>query len=279
MNKQPIEKRDLDPEGRLWVHSIFYTIQGEGPFAGVPAVFVRLQGCNLQCPGCDTIYTAPYGGRTELQKTHVKPTLLAEMVETALQMDGRMTTVPLTLVVITGGEPFRQNIIPFIMELRKRPGFFVQIETNGTFSPLRPEGVDIFDFYSVNYWTRRGVFIVCSPKTPNVHGDYNALACCFKYVLDHRSVDPDDGLPTNVLCNVAPHQLMKPRRVYRQKIPVRPIYLQPMDHSIELGQSEFTVSYERVQRDNYLSLEAAKASCLKHGYTFQLQVHKHIGVE
>lgn len=41
-----------NPEGTLVVVSVFYTLQGEGPYAGTPCVFVRLKGCNLQCSFC-----------------------------------------------------------------------------------------------------------------------------------------------------------------------------------------------------------------------------------
>ena len=57
-NQQLADKPVLNETGlSLQVNSIFYTIQGEGPFAGRPAIFIRLAGCNLQCPGCDTEYT------------------------------------------------------------------------------------------------------------------------------------------------------------------------------------------------------------------------------
>ena len=133
----PIRPPVAGDGSRLEVKSIFPTLQGEGPFTGVPAVFIRLGGCNLACAFCDTDFEG-------FRDMSVKD-IVEQMITLA---DGVRQ-----LVVITGGEPLRQNIV-LLCETLLAEGFKVQIETNGTlFRPL-PEGVDI----------------VCSPK--NTGGGY-----------------------------------------------------------------------------------------------------------
>ena len=79
----------------LLVREIFHSIQGEGPFVGCPAVFVRLSGCNLACKFCDTDHMTEINGMTDQE-------ILSEV--------DRLTRGSETnLVVITGGEPFLQN--------------------------------------------------------------------------------------------------------------------------------------------------------------------------
>ena len=52
--KNPIRKAIFDNADFYEVQEIFLTIQGEGPYAGTPAIFIRLGGCNLACNFCDT---------------------------------------------------------------------------------------------------------------------------------------------------------------------------------------------------------------------------------
>lgn len=128
----------------LKVTSLFPTLQGEGPFTGHPAVFVRLGGCNLACSFCDTEFEEFTEVPTAELLAHIQ--LMAYSGDVCLR----------NLVVITGGEPLRQNIAPLCAVLIKH-GYTVQIETNGTLWRDLPEEVHV----------------ICSPKTSG--GTYHPL--------------------------------------------------------------------------------------------------------
>ena len=104
------------------VNEIFFSLQGEGFWTGTPMVFVRLSGCNLQCPFCDTEHTA-----------FVEMTA-GEMVERALMEGGACRHV-----CLTGGEPLLQADAALVGAFHQA-GFTLHVETNGT-CPV-PEGVD-----------------------------------------------------------------------------------------------------------------------------------------
>lgn len=124
----------------LDVVEIFATLQGEGPQAGHPAVFVRLGGCNLACAFCDTEFE------------RFEPMERQAIVQRVTDLAGRVCS----LVVITGGEPLRQPIAP-LCEAMIAAGFTVQIETNGTLWRDLPEEV----------------LVVCSPKASD--GQYHPI--------------------------------------------------------------------------------------------------------
>lgn len=141
------------------VKNIFHTLQGEGFFAGRPAVFVRLVGCNMwsgyeedrtrdaertgaDCPlWCDTHFTKE--GSQSLRA--------GELVEEMIAVGGDTR-----FCVFTGGEPLLQMDGPLIQALHEA-GFQVAVETNGTIRlaesfPDQPE--------------LQPDWIVCSPKLP-----------------------------------------------------------------------------------------------------------------
>lgn len=94
------------------INEIFYSLQGEGYFSGVPAVFVRFSGCNLKCPFCDTLHEEG------------KEMSVEEIVSVVCQY-------PALHVVLTGGEPslfIDSHLIKALHDKQR----FVAIETNGT---------------------------------------------------------------------------------------------------------------------------------------------------
>lgn len=101
------------PQPSWKVSEIFYSIQGEGRHTGMPAVFVRLSGCSMNCPFCDTKYA--FGNGTEMDEN----TLPAELKK-----------YPAKAVIITGGEPAEQDL-PALIALLKAHGYAVHLETNG----------------------------------------------------------------------------------------------------------------------------------------------------
>lgn len=109
----------------LLVSEIFASIQGESSWAGLPCVFVRLAGCNLDCRWCDTPY-ARDGGREQS---------LAAILTAVKEWD-------IPLVEITGGEPLQQEKCPDLAVALLAEGYQVLVETNGSLPISRlPEGV------------------------------------------------------------------------------------------------------------------------------------------
>ena len=102
------------------VNEIFYSLQGEGYWTGTPMVFVRLCGCNLACPFCDT--------------DHRDGTLMS-----AEEIVDEVRSHACGRICLTGGEPSLQAERSLV-EAFHLAGYRVHVETNGT-RPL-PEGID-----------------------------------------------------------------------------------------------------------------------------------------
>lgn len=104
------------------VNEIFYSLQGEGFWTGTPMVFVRLSGCNLQCPFCDT----DHSGFQEMTAD--------EIVKAVSAVGGGCRRI-----CLTGGEPSLQADEALISAFHAA-GYTVHMETNGTREV--PAGVD-----------------------------------------------------------------------------------------------------------------------------------------
>ena len=187
--KRPVVKGD----GRsLSIKSIFKTLQAEGPYCGVPAIFIRLGGCNLACSFCDTEF------EDYLEKS------LDEIIGQVEHLSKNSNKVQsIFLVVITGGEPFRQPIYTLCEKLLQL-NYKVQIETNGTIYRKLPKEVKI----------------ICSPKISNgkyhpIRSDLLLSINAFKFIISKNHQDYQN------IAEVGQSQYGAP------------VYLQPMDEQNE----------------------------------------------
>ena len=124
------------------IAEMFYSIQGEGHFAGTPAYFIRLAGCNRECPFCDTDHTVKFHGTAE------------EIVSIILARTKHIELSPLT-VILTGGEPFEQPINEIGLEIKDRCNWRVHVESNGEgqYKPIWPKPSDSWSYRAFDWLT------------------------------------------------------------------------------------------------------------------------------
>lgn len=107
----------IDYHSQLYpVMEYFYTLQGEGAFAGQAAYFIRLGGCDVGCVWCDV---------KESWEANKHPQVsVGSLLRDAMQYAGRM-------LVITGGEPSLYDLSA-LTAVFQQAGFSIHIETSGT---------------------------------------------------------------------------------------------------------------------------------------------------
>lgn len=144
------------------VNDIFYSLEGEGTWAGFPTTFIRMSGCNLNCMYCDENFDNYARMTTE------------EIIE-------KVNEYPTRNVRITGGEPLLQDITE-LMQALDQESKYVAIETNGT-----QQNDDAFLYADL---------ISCDVKGPSAYEKsdenviiylYNNFICKteFKFVISH----------------------------------------------------------------------------------------------
>jgi 7-carboxy-7-deazaguanine synthase len=175
--------------GMVRALNAFYTYQGEGPWAGWPAIFWRLAGCNIgskeDCPWCDTKFD-----------------LASSREEGSAQLAYYLNNWPMAkMLVITGGEPLLQwqplvDIIKTTESVRaiRHRSLVIQMETNGLL--LREE--------MMHEAFMRGINFVISPKVPHNRGEYAPIPAWFnsypslislKYVVSADPLSPYHDIP------------------------------------------------------------------------------------
>lgn len=144
---------------KLALSECFYSIQGEGKTMGVPAVFLRLSGCNLMCGGMGTQFDGELhnGAKWRCDTVEVWMKGSAKEYGDILDKECLEALEQGAHLVVTGGEPLMQQeaLTGFFKWLYENVGYvFIEVETNGTLMPERR-----FNQY-VNLYN-------CSPKLSN----------------------------------------------------------------------------------------------------------------
>jgi 7-carboxy-7-deazaguanine synthase len=175
----------MPPRPTLKISEIFPSVQGEGLRQGEPTIFIRLAGCNLRCAFCDTKYARSGGIDVTIE-------------EIATRVAALRRHYPAPWVVLTGGEPYAQNLGALIRRLRA-DGFRIQIETNATI--CRPWPAD---------------WITVSPKPP-------------RWSYDPRFRRRANEVKLVVTKSLTPAIVARLRREFPARVP---ILLQPQSNAL-----------------------------------------------
>jgi organic radical activating enzyme len=280
------------PDDQLFVTSIFFTLQGEGPYMGHPAVFVRLAKCNLACSFCDTYFD--HGEWMTFAEINDKAnevifahfvSLGMEPPEWAFRAQSNVDHPfdhPSIMMVITGGEPTLQPALLSFLIYQSMQWLECQIETNGT-----QQLEDLVDY----------CVVVLSPKCVEINGKADHymnlntgtvnLAHYLKFVVSADPDSPYHDIPdwAKVWANTNGHH-----RVYISPMNVYQTQPQQMKMSIVRDGIPDLASRNLLEKASFwepglLNLEANRANheyaakfCLKYGMLLNLQMHLYCSV-
>lgn len=238
-------------EKEILVSSHFFTLQGEGPYMGQPAVFLRTSGCNLgnkknTCPWCDTDFRLHLGQKKTFAQIHNDSLSMIRdnMTDEAYERLER------PVMVLTGGEPMLQdNLGQFTKEYENEWQF--QIETNGTM------------FCEIGERTT----LVCSPKAvlgkgyPKLRREVFDRADCLKFVVAAQDDDPHTQIP-----DYAFEFARTGRPVYVSPIMV---YKKAYVGEVSNAWNPELVDHPATERNHSYAARLA----LEHGFQLNMQMH------
>jgi len=197
----------------------FFSIQGEGKYAGVPAYFLRTGGCNLSCAGfgakyevageirlgCDTYFAVD----SHFAKSWIKVEESQHLIDTLKQAFEEIGYKP--HMVITGGEPlmyYRDATFYAVIEWLVSEGIVITFETNGTMVidfeayPAYRSCIFSLSLKLSNSGEPLGRRII--PQALEQIGDY-AKEAFFKFTIDAPLVAGSAQEEIAEICKIVPH--------------------------------------------------------------------------
>jgi organic radical activating enzyme len=271
------------PTDSLFVTSMFFTLQGEGPFSGQPALFIRLAKCNLDCSFCDTFFDDGDWMTYDQIETKMDETIWnfwqskgKEVPKWVYEPAEGRKTYPNIVLVMTGGEPLIQENISAFMARQLSEFKEVQVESNGIPDTVVPEGVTL----------------VCSPKCVEKNGvaiKYYApsktildRADCLKFVMSSDPESPYSSVPDWALAwrdRTGKQIYCSPMNVYNS-YPQRIKLLRSEKGTITMAERSTVDEVISFWEPGLLNLEANQRNheytgqyCVENGLRLNLQQH------
>jgi organic radical activating enzyme len=275
------------PKDSLYVTSMFFTLQGEGPFSGQPALFIRLAKCNLDCSFCDTFFDDGQWMTFDEIEAKIDDTIQAywtgkekEVPQWASNTVGG-PLYPGVVLVLTGGEPLIQDNISAFMERQVGEFKAVQVESNGIPDTVVPDGVTL----------------VCSPKCAEKAGIaikyFNPSktildrADCLKFVMSADKSSPYSEVPQwahEWKARTGKDIYCSPMNIYND-FPQKIKLLRAEKGIITMAERSTVDEIISFWEPGLLNLAANQANheytgryCLEHGFKLNLQQHLYVGM-
>jgi 7-carboxy-7-deazaguanine synthase len=267
---------------RLFVTSMFMTLQGEGPYRGLPAFFIRLAKCNLDCSFCDTFFDDG-DWMTFDEIDHKIHTTINDFYKSIGQTTPRWATNEngtkrRMVLVITGGEPMLQDNLGPFLQIQQIKFNNTQIESNGT---------------RIAAGIPPSTTVVISPKCIEKNGEpvkYLTVrdsilerADCLKFVMDATKDSPYAEVPAwahDWADRTGKEVFVSPMNIYND-VPKKAKALRATGvNRIELEQrstvDEMISFWEKGLLNmsrNQENHEYAARYCVQHGFILNLQIH------
>lgn len=278
------------PQGSLFVTSMFFTLQGEGPYAGMPALFIRLAKCNLDCSFCDTFFDDGEWMTFEQIEDKIQETIKnhwkdkgQEVPDWAIDRSRIRDPYPYPniVLVMTGGEPLLQENISDFMQYQQSWFKAVQVESNGIPDTVVPSGVTL----------------VCSPKCMEKEGKavkyYSPSktildrADCLKFVMSSDPTSPYSEVPQwahDWKAKTGKDIYCSPMNIYNT-FPQKIKLLRAEKGVITMAERSTVDEVISFWEPGLLDLAANQANheytgryCLDHGFKLNLQQHLYVGM-
>ena len=251
---------------KLFVTSIFYTLQGEGPYRGEPAVFVRLAKCNLACSFCDTYFDG--GDWLTFDEIDFR---IGDVLRKYFDGDVPEWAEKKIGLVVTGGEPMLQKNLGVFLEYIKDHFAWTQIESNGIIVQDIPESTTL----------------VVSPKCLEKNGkpvkylqpnpEMLARANCLKFVMNADQDSPYSSIPD--WAKGDRKVFISPMNIYNRE-PQKSKQIRSEKNSISIEErsavDEVISFWEEGlldMKENQKNHEYAAQYCAKNGFILNLQIH------